>query len=145
MSKDNFRKKSKSRREMSDKDHEIYMALTNPFQIRTIVNENGIKEGVTAYKFITLLHQSIKKHKKYLSAEKAEEMIVLYEMPAIQRCLQTVLMFNCTETFDESDLHKYIARKFEHITLEMLEKDYQTEEASKFKERYEKSLDLESK
>lgn len=145
MSKDNFRKKSKSRREMSNKDHEIYMALTNPSHTTSIVNENGTKEWVTAYKFISLLHQSIKKREKYLSAEKAEEVIMFYEMPAIQRCLQLALLLNRSQAFNENDLHKYIVRKFEHITLEMLEKDYQTEEASKFKERYEKSLDLESK
>jgi len=145
MSKDNFRKISKSRSEIRTKDHEIYKALTNPSQKMSIVNENGAKEWVTAYKFISLLHQSIKKHKKCLSADKAEEVIMLYEMPAIQRCLQLALMLNRSQAFNENDLHKYIVRKFEHITLEMLEKDYQTEEASKFKERYEKSLDLESK
>lgn len=140
MSTDNFRKKRKLRREMSTKDHEIYKALTNPSHTRSIVNENGTKEWVTAYKFISLLHQSIIKHKKYLSAEKAEEVIMLYEMPAIQRCLQLVLMLNLSQAFDENDLYKYIVRKYEHITLEMLAKDYQTEDAAKFKEEYEKKI-----
>lgn len=130
---------------MTTKDHAIYKALKNPNQVTSIIDENGIKRWLKPYEFISALHRSIKTHKKHLSAEKAGILIFNYEMPAIQRCLQMVLMSNYGKDFDESDLYKYIARQFEHITLEMLDKDYQTEEASKFKEGYDKFRRVQSK
>ena len=130
------RKKRKSRRNRNTKDHVIYKALKNPSHIVSIVDDDGIKRWLNPYAFISVLHKSIKKHKKYLSVEEADMLIVNYEMPAIQRCLQRILMFNSSDV-NESDLHKYIAGRFEHITLEMLSKDYQTKETSKFKEDLE--------
>ena len=47
-------------------------------------------------------------------------------------------------TFKYKDKNKYVARKFEHITLEMLSKDYQTEETVKFKEVYDEFRRLQS-
>jgi hypothetical protein len=132
-------KKRKLRRNMNTKDDAIYEALRNPAHTTSIIDGNGIKLWLQSYEFISALHRSIKRHKKHLSAEKAGILIRNYEMPAIQRCLQMVLIASHGKGFSESDLYKYIARKFEHITLGMLGKDYQTEEASKFKEDYEKA------
>lgn len=132
-----FRKKKKTQRSMSNKDKAIFEALRNPNQTTSIIDENGYKRWFKPYKFISTLHRSIKTHKKYLSAENAHDMITNYEMPAIQRCLQMVLMLNHNKDFNENDLHKYIARKFDHITLEMLDKDYQTEDTRAFKEDYD--------
>lgn len=130
---------------MNSKDNAIYKALNNPAHITSIVDDNGNKKWLKPYGFISTLHKYIKKHKKYLSAEEADSLIYNYEMPAIQRCLQTILMLNLSKDFEEADLHEYIAKKFEHITLEMLNKDYQTEEASKFKEDFGKSIFAERK
>ncbi len=130
---------------MTTKEHTIYKGLKNPDQVTSIIDGNGIKRWLTPFKFISTLHKSIKHHKKHLSAEKANRMIINYEMPAIQRCLQMVLMLNYSKDFDESDLHKYVVGKFEYITLEMLGGDYQTEEASKFKEDYDEFRRSQSK
>ena len=136
-------KKRKLRRKINPKDNAIYKALKNPDQATSIIDQNGIKRWLKPYDFISALHISIKKHKEHLPAVKADELIFNYEMPAIQRCLQMVLMLNNSKDFDESDLHDYIVRKFEHITLEMLNKDYQTEQAREFKNAYEKSMSKE--
>jgi len=130
-------KKIKISRKMDSKDNAIYMALKNPNQVTSIIDGNGTKIWLDPYGFISALNKSIKWHKKHLAADEADIMINNYEMPAIQRCLDGVLMMNRNSSFDESDLHKYIARRFEHITLEMLSKDYQTEKASQFKEVYD--------
>ena len=127
-------RKKKSRRKVTSKDQAIYNALKNPEQTTSVIDGNGIKRWLNPYGFISALHRSIKMHKKFLTIEEAHNMITKDEMPAIQRCLRIVLMLNYSKDFDERDLHIYIARKFEHITLEMLSKDYQTEEASEFKE-----------
>ena len=129
-----------NRRRVLESDHKIYQALNNPSHITSIVDDNGVKQWLTPYKFIATLHRSIKKHKRYLSDAEAKVMITRYEMPAIQRCLQAVVMLN-NENIDENDLHKYIARKFPHITTEMLKADHQTEEARIFKEKYDSQME----
>lgn len=127
---------------MTTKDRAIYKALKNPAQTTSVIDENGIKRWLNPYEFIATLYKSIKYQKKHFSAKKADVLIFNYDMPAIQRCLQAVLMLNYSKDFNETDLHKYIVRRFKHITLEMLSKDYQTEEAIKFKEDYDKVCSL---
>jgi hypothetical protein len=132
-----MKKTIKRRRKMDSKEDAIYKALKNPKQMTSIIDGNGTKIWLDPFGFISALNKYIKRHKKHLSVENAEKMITCYEMPAIQRCLEGVLMMNRNSSFDENDLHKYIARRFEDITVEMLSKDYQTEKASKFKEEYD--------